>query len=171
MARQRCLDSPYAIPQLYVEGEESDTYLVIEGDEAWVTKQCLKSENSVCLGKRIYGSSMDFIDLVEKRVVRGFAILLPIDYANGLYVPRGSPIEPIPVEGIRVSLEICEGVKVKRWDTIGYVLTRKREMRRVKTHVPGIVVYIYSSPTGEREEDIVFIAPEEVVHNIRVRRK
>lgn len=171
LTEQKCLDSPYVVLQLYVEEEESDTYLQVEGDEGRITNQCMQGANIVCLGKRIYGSTIDFINLVEKRVTRGFAIVLPPDYANGLYIPRGSPIEPIPVEGVRVSLEVCEGVKVKKWDTIGYVLTRKREMRRVKAHVSGIVVYVYSSPVGEREEDIVIIAPEEVVRHIRVRRE
>ncbi len=171
MVKEDCVKSPYAVPQLYVEGVVSDVFLEIKDDIGKVTSRCSNEKDAICLGKQVYGSTIDFIDLVEKRVTKSFIVVLPPEYNTGLFVRRGSAVEPIPVEGIRVALEVCEGVKVKKWDTLGVVLTRKREMRRIKTHVAGIVVYIYSSPIGEREEDIVIIAPEEVVKYIKIQRR
>ncbi len=170
LVKEECIKSPYMVPQLYVEGVASDILLEIRNDVGKVTSRCSNEKNSVCLGKQVYGSTIDFIDLIEKRVTKSFVVVLPPEYNKGLFVQRGSAVEPIPVEGIRVALEVCEGVKVKKWDTLGVVLTRKREMRRIKTHVAGIVVYIYSSPIGDREEDIIIIAPEEVVKYIRIQR-
>lgn len=171
MVREECIKSPYAVPQLYVEGVVSDVFLEIRGDVGEVTTRCSNERGTICLGKQVYGSTIDFIDLVEKRVTKSFVVVLPPEYSTGLLIQRGSTVEPIPVEGVRVALEVCEGVKVKKWDTLGVVLTRKREMRRIKTHVAGIVVYIYSSPIGEREEDILIIAPEEVVKHIRIQHR
>ena len=171
MVEENCVKSPYAIPQLYVEDVVSDIFLEIRDGVGEVTSRCSNEKDAICLGKQVYGSTIDFIDLIEKRVTKSFVVVLPPEYNTGLFVQRGSAVEPIPVEGIRVALEVCEGVKVKKWDTLGVVLTRKREMRRIKTHVAGIVVYIYSSPIGEREEDIVIIAPEEVVKYIKIQRR
>ena len=171
MVEESCVKSPYSIPQLYVEGVVSDVFLEVRDGVGEVTSRCSNEKDTICLGKQVYGSTIDFIDLVEKRVTKSFVVVLPPEYNTGLFVRRGSAVEPIPVEGIRVALEVCEGVKVKKWDTLGVVLTRKREMRRIKTHVAGIVVYIYSSPIGEREEDIVIIAPAEVVKYIRIQRR
>ncbi|BEP18510.1 hypothetical protein PYJP_18620 [Pyrofollis japonicus] len=164
-----CEKHPYHIPRLYVEGVESTEYLMLTNEmEAKVVRECSKEQH--CFGKIIYGSAIDFIDLVEKRVKKGFVVLLPPGYDKGVFVPKDAPIEPIPVEGIRASIEVCEGEKLKKWDTIGFVLTGKHEMRRIKTHVEGIVVYIYSAPEGTYEKNIVFVSPREVVKYIRVRR-
>lgn len=161
-----CAGSPYLIPRLYVEGMKSSEYLALSNGVARASSSCMGRR---CFGKAIYGVVLDEIaDIVVKKAVRSFIVVPPPDYREGLLVEEGSHLEPIPVEGVRVSFEVCEGSEVERDDTIAFVSTRKHEVRRVRSHVAGVVVYIYSSPASGVERSIVFIAPREVVKRVRI---
>ena len=164
---QKCEENPYYIPQLYVEGAKSREYLVEKSDKLFTrVKEC---STKPCYGKVIYGSTLeDIIDILSKRVVKSFIVVLPPDYRRGLLVKQGSIVEPIPVEGVRTQVAVCEGEKISVGGDVGFVATSKREFRRIKSHVSGLVVYIYSSPESRPERNIVFIAPEESVENVRI---
>ena len=77
-------------------------------------------------------------------------------------------MEPIPLDGIRVALEACEGDRVEPGSTLGFVVTGKREVRHIRSHVGGVVVYIYSSPYSRPERNIVFIAPPDSVKEVEI---
>jgi len=164
----RCAETPYHIPRLYIEGLESEEYLVLEdGGEARLSRSC--SGGPRCFGKAIYGVSLEeLVDLVSKRATRSFIVLLPPDYHRGLLVEKGSHVEPIPLNGIRVVLEACEGDRVEPGSTLGFTVTGKREVRHIRSHVSGVVVYIYSSPYSRPERNIVFVVPEEEVREVHV---
>ncbi|RUM47260.1 MAG: DUF2118 domain-containing protein [Hyperthermus sp.] len=162
-----CLQHPYMIPRLYVEGVKSSEYLVAYNHD-YLEAAGTCPAKAKCYGKVIYGSYNGIYDLIEKKAVRSFIVVFPPAYSEGIVVEEGTHLEPIPVEGVRVALEVCEGKSVSIGDTIALVATRKREVRRIRSHVDGIVVYVYSSPTGGIERDIVFIAPREAVRNVRV---
>jgi hypothetical protein len=161
-----CARSPYHIPQLYVEGLEGEEYLVLEDGEARRSREC---SGGRCFGKAIYGTLLDeIVDLVSKKALRSFIVVLPPDYREALLVEKGAHLEPVPLEGVRVAFEICEGSRVSVDSTLGFVATRKREVRHIRSHVEGIVVYIYSSPYSRPDRNIVLIAPEEAVRRVRV---
>lgn len=166
-----CLErNPYLIPSLYVEGMSSvDGYLELVGEEASVVDRC--SGVGRCFGKRIYGVELDsIVDLLGKKAVRSFIVVPPESGGEGLLVEKDTYLEPIPVEGLKTTVVVCEGVEVDVEDTLGYVFTRKGEVRRIRTHVSGVVVYIYSSPEGPPDQNIVMIAPKEAVKRVRIRR-
>ena len=166
-AESPCSRSPYHIPRLYVEGLESDEYLELVGDEARPVKRC--SGAGRCFGKAIYGTLLDeIIDIVGKKATRSFIVVLPPEYREGLLVEKGTHVEPIPLEGIRVAFEVCEGSRIDVDSTLGFVATRKREVRHIRSHVPGVVVYIYSSPYSRPDRNIVMVVPEEAVRRVRV---
>lgn len=168
-AESPCSKTPYHIPRLYIEGLPGDEYLVMVGeDEAVPSSSC--PEGARCFGKAIYGTVLDdIVDLVSKRAKRSFIVVLPPEYREGLLVEKGTELEPIPLEGMRVAFEICEGSSVDIDSTLGFIATRKREVRHIRSHVKGIVVYIYSSPYSRPDRNIVLIAPEEAVKRVRVR--
>ncbi|HIQ23757.1 MAG TPA: DUF2118 domain-containing protein [Pyrodictium delaneyi] len=169
MAEQtpECHKSPYLIPQLFIEGLESDEYLVLEGTKARRAEAC--PHGLRCFGKAIYGVELDsIVDIVAKRCTRSFIVVLPPDYRRGFLIEAGSYLEPIPLEGMRVALEVCEGSKVGVEDTLGFVATRKFEVRHIRSHVEGIIVYIYSSPESGPDRNIVLVAPEEVIEKIEI---
>ena len=162
-----CAEHPYHIPRLYIEGLESDEYLVLEDSRARRSRECPRG--SRCLGKAIYGVELDkIVDLVAKRALASFIVALPPRYEKGLLVEKGSHLEPIPLEGIRVALEACEGDRVEPGSTIGFVVTGKHEVRHIRSHVAGFVVYIYSSPYSRPDRSIVLIAPEEQVREVEI---
>jgi len=165
-----CLErNPYLIPSLYVEGMPSvDGYLELVNEEASLVEKC--SGVGRCFGKRIYGVELEsIVDLVGKKAVKSFIVVPPELNEEGFLIEKDTYIELIPIEGLKTSVVVCEGVEVDVEDTLGYVFTRKGEIRRIRTHVPGIVVYIYSSPEGPPDQNIVFIAPKEAVKRVRVR--
>jgi len=165
-AESRCARSPYHVPRLYVEGLRSDEYLELEDGAARRVERCAAPR---CFGKAIYGSVLDeIVDLLSKKARRGFIVVLPPDYREALLVEKDTQLEPIPMEGARVAFEICEGDRVSVDDTLGFVATRKREVRHVRSHVEGLVVYIYSSPYSRPDRNIVLLAPEEAVRRVRV---
>jgi len=162
-----CTSTPYHVPRLYVEGLESDEYLVLENGRARVVRGACGGGR--CLGKAIYGTVLDeLVDIIEKKAKRSFVVALPPDYREGLFVEKGTHLEPIPLEGVRVAFEICEGSRVSIDDTLGFVATRKREVRHIRSHVDGVVVYIYSSPHSRPDRNIVLIAPREEVRRVRI---
>lgn len=169
MRSNHCKEHPYYIPQLFIKDTTSSEYLVLgeNGTRARRARDC--KEGGECFGKTVYGVVLDeIIDIVEKRVVKSFIVVLPPQYTKALLLREGSHVEPIPIEGVRVSLEVCEGDKVDKNSTVGYVATRKWEFRHIRSHVEGVVVYIHYSPYGGIERNIVFIAPEEEVTYINV---
>jgi hypothetical protein len=164
---EECHKSPYLIPQLFIEGLESDEFLVLEGNTAKRARAC--PQDARCFGKAIYGVELDgIVDIVAKKCTGSFIVVLPPDYKRGLLVEAGSHLEPIPLEGMRVALEVCEGSKVGVEDTLGFVATRKFEVRHIRSHVEGVIVYIYSSPESGPDRNIVLVAPEEVVKRIEI---
>ncbi len=166
MAGKECDYSPYLLPRLYVEDLESNEYLVPHNSVLRSLKECLVRP---CYGKAVYGVLLDeIVDIVAKKTIRSFVVVLPPNYTEALVVPRDAMVEPIPVEGMRTTIVVCEGSKVKVGDTIGYVVTRKYELRHIRSHVKGIVVYIYSSPESKPDRNIVFVAPEEAIHRVGV---
>ncbi len=163
-----CDTNPYHIPQLYVEGLSSDEYLVEENGVLRRSKEC--PENAKCYGKAIYGVIVDeIIDLLAKKAKKSFVVVLPPDYNRGLLVEKGSYLEPLPVEGVRTFVSTCEGEKIAVDTIVGVTATGKREIRKIRSHVEGIVVYVYSSPETRPEKNIVFIAPEESVKYVQIR--
>ena len=162
-----CYKSPYLIPQLFIEGLDSDEFLVLRDSIAKRSIECPK--DAICFGKAIYGVELDsIVDLVAKKCTRSFIVVLPPDYRRGLLIEAGSYVEPIPLEGMRVAIEVCEGSKVSIEDTIGFIATRKFEVRHIRSHVEGVIVYIYSSPESGPDRNIVLVAPREVVKEIEV---
>jgi hypothetical protein len=168
---RRCHENPYLTPQLYVENLSSDVMLEVRGEEARIAKgEC--SRDARCFGKAIYGTLLDeLVDLVAKKARRAFIVVLPPDYSEGLLIEPETYLEPIPLEGMRVIVEACEGEKVKPGSTLGFIATRKLEVRHVRSHVEGIIVYIYSNPEAPPDRNIVFIAREEDVKRVRIRRE
>ncbi|ABM80401.1 DUF2118 domain-containing protein [Hyperthermus butylicus] len=161
-----CHRSPYHIPRIYIEGIGSDEYLELVDSTARRTDRC---SGRRCFGKAIYGTLLDEIaDLLAKKATRSFIVVLPPDYRKGLLVEAGSYLEPVPLEGMRVVIHVCEGDRVEEGSTLGFIATRKFEVRHIRSHVEGVVVYIYSSPEGPPDRNIVFIAPEEVVQTVTV---
>jgi hypothetical protein len=167
----RCHGNPYLIPQLYVENLESNVALELRDGEARLVRGGCNA-GARCFGKAIYGVLLEEIaDLVGKKARRAFIVVLPPDYTEGLLVEAGTYLEPIPLEGMRVVVEACEGEKVKPGSTLGFIATRKLEVRHIRSHVEGVVVYIYSDPEAPPDRNIVFIAREEDVKHVRVRRE
>ncbi len=167
-AESPCAKNPYHVPRLYVEGLEGDEYLELVNGVARLRRGGCTGGGR-CFAKAIYGTLLDeIVDIVGKKALRSFIVVLPPDYRVGLLVEKGAHLEPVPLEGIRVAFEICEGSRVAVDDTLGFIATRKREVRHIRSHVEGVVVYIYSSPYSRPDRNIVLIAPEEEVKRVRV---
>ncbi|WP_244403876.1 DUF2118 family protein [Pyrolobus fumarii] len=160
--------NPYLIPRLYIEGIKGDEYLVESGEGVYKRSKSCPS-GSRCYGKAIYGVELDSIlDLLEKKVKRSFIVEPGDKPGEGILVESGVHAEPIPVSGKRAVIEVLEGDEVKEGDVLGLIVTGKYELRKVRSHVDGIVVYIYSSPMGPPDENIVFIVPRDQVKRIKI---
>jgi|GEM_PF-5888487 len=173
-ALKECYINPYSIPRLFVEdtGIADNEYLVLDPSEnkATLVKNKAPKKYEKVFSKVLYGSLLgEIIDTVAQRVVRDFIVVMPPSYKRGLYVPKQSKIVPIPMEGFRVSLEICEGMEISKGETIGYIVTKKGEIRHIRSHVYGVISYIYSDPASTLDKYIVFISPKEEVRFIEIR--
>ncbi len=172
--RRDCYTQPYNIPRLFIENTRavtSDEYLILNLAEkkAILTEDKKLGRLGKIFSKTLYGVLLDeIIDLVSQKVVKDFVVVIPPNYRRGLYVPRTSKITPIPMEGLRVVLEICEGVEVDKEETIGYIVTKKGEIRHIRSHISGIISYIYSDPASTLDKYIVFISPKKEVEVVEV---
>lgn len=90
----------------------------------------------------VYERAPDLVFDLEKKTLLCNCITLKHGHDEALFIGRGSPIEIIEIKGSKTFPLVDVGSYVHRKDKICYVVTRKQEVRVIKSPVDGIVFYI-----------------------------
>jgi len=122
--------SDYQFPEAYVEGEESNVYLVPDLARGTYRLTSEKPAERLALGKVVYEEAGEkAIDPVEAKTTKWLAIILPWEGRRAILVPPGTPLIVYEVGGAQTIFTSREGDRVKPGEVLGYVLTGKGETR------------------------------------------
>jgi len=157
--------SDYEFPEAYVEGVESTIYLIPDPDRLKYRLCKAPCEAPVKLGRTVYEEALDYaIDLVEGRVTRRFAVVVPKLDRRAFYLEPGTPVLLYRVTGHQTTFTLYEGEEVEPRDVLAYVLTQKGETRTVRLLDEGVIVYIAWDRESFPPAYTVVLAPKDKVY-------
>jgi len=135
--------SDYQFPEAYVEGEESNVYLVPDLARGTYRLTSEKPAEGLALGKVVYEEAGEkAIDPVEAKTTKWLAIILPWEGRRAILVPPRTPLIVYEVGGAQTIFTSREGDRVKPGEVLGYVLTGKGETRTKRYSDEALVLYI-----------------------------
>ena len=130
-------------PRLYVEGAESEEYLVPDMETLTYTLSASRPAEGRVLGKVIYEEAWDLVlDPVGGRAKRAFALVMPWRGGEALLVEEDTRLYLVEAYGVQVVFAAREGDEVRERDVVAYVLTGKGETRSLRAGVAGVIVLI-----------------------------
>ena len=155
----------YDFPRLYVEGEESREYMLIDLERRIyrITRDAsdrIGSERVAGLVPYEAGWNVIF-DPIEARITRPFAVLVPWREHEALYAREGLRVSLVEVTGIHVNLVAREGEEVGEKDVLAYVVTGKGETRTIRAGVEGLILYIAWDPGAKPERYVYLIVDQD----------
>lgn len=150
----------YKFPIAYVEGLESEEYLVPDLDRG--KYRIVKAPVEGGLGKAVYERVPELaVDLEAAKTRRGVAVRVPWKGDRAMYLASGSPIHIYEVGGVQTIFYSHEGDDLEEGDVLAYVLTGKGETRTIRVDRKGTVFYIGWLPGSHPPRYIVILAGEE----------
>lgn len=142
MMEEEYSPSDYRFPEAYVEGEESDKYMIVDIESRTYKLVEERPTGGIVLGRVVYEEAGEkAIDPVEAVVTRHLAILLPGE-GRALLVKPGTRVLIYEVGGVQTVFTVREGDQLRPGKVMGYVLTGKGETRTVRSDEEVVVLYI-----------------------------
>ncbi len=154
----------YVFPEIFVEDAniKSDKYILVENERGniRIVEECGKPVEGIsCFAKIPYDNALEIIlDIYSNKIKRSFIVKTK---NNDLLLVKSTSVpKVIEIKGWIVRILVTEGEKIKKWQRIAYVLTKKYETRTIKSPWDGIVTYI-GYVFGEKPEHYVIIVVDE----------
>lgn len=162
----------YSYPRIYVETEEVDggECIVEVGRGEYAVVECgLKKDSHRVFKKRVYERShFEVLDLEGGIVTRSFIIYSPRTNSY-LLVEEGVKAYVLEVGGMNVFFYKYEGEKVEEGEVVAEEVSRKGEVRVVRSPSSGVIVLI-GDYVEAPQRYLLVIAGGESVKRISVRR-
>ncbi|MEM0371237.1 MAG: DUF2118 domain-containing protein [Ignisphaera sp.] len=112
--------------------------------------------------EKVMGSVIDFYD---KRIVCDIAILIP-KQNRVLHISKNTHIEIIEISGKHVYPLVDVGSNISRNSKLCYIVTKKYEVRSIKSDVDGIVIYVGEAFLGKEQTIYIIIVNEDKIHEL-----
>ncbi|MEM1542304.1 MAG: DUF2118 domain-containing protein [Ignisphaera sp.] len=112
--------------------------------------------------EKVMGSVIDFD---EKRIVCDMAMLIP-KHNKVLHVPKNTHIEIIEISGKRVHPLVDIGSNISRNSKLCYTVTKKYEVRSIKSDIDGVVIYVGEAFLDKEQTIYIIIAEEGKTHEL-----
>lgn len=142
MMEEEYSPSDYRFPEAYVEGAESNKYMIVDLESRTYRLSAEKPGEGLVLGRVVYEEAGEMaIDPVEATVKRHMAILLPGE-GRALLARPGTRVLIYEVGGVQTVFTVREGDQLRPGKIMGYVLTGKGETRTVRSDEEVVVFYI-----------------------------
>ena len=134
-----------------------------------IVNQLTETPSGRVFSKVIYEQALnEIIDLEASITKKAFAICTPKNEI--LLVEEGTKTVLIEVKGWKISLQVSEGDEIKPRQRIAYVLTKKFEVRSVKSTDEGIVVYIGWVYEERPERYVIVVVNSNDVRRLKLRK-
>ena len=155
----------YEFPRLYVEGEESREYSIVDkARRVYLIESSRPTVPTKAYGLVPYESGWNLaVDPVRATITRGILVVVPWSNWKGLLLEEGTRVKILEVRGVQPVLVAREGDNIREGEVIAYVLTGKGETRTVRSTTSGLIAYIAWSRVEEERYSIIVASPEEVL--------
>ncbi len=161
----------YEFPEIYVEGEKGDYYIVEENGTYRLSRE---PDDRRSFGHILYEDVIDkAIDLVEAVVKKSVIVVprfKPKGDLEGLLVSSNTPCCIIEVKSIQPYVLVNEGDNIEMHDKIAYMVTSKGEVRVYKSPCRGLVLIVANFPWEKPEKYILVVVSEDAVRRITIKR-
>ncbi|MCS7107084.1 MAG: DUF2118 domain-containing protein [Acidilobaceae archaeon] len=141
-------EDEYALPELYLEEAAGEPCASVDLERK--TFEIGKGE----LCKILYEDGWERAISPEGKALKSFLV---VRNKEGVFVKGGSALRLFEVKGSAMRLIAREGERVERGETIAQLVSRKGELRSVKSDTEGVVVYIAWLP-GKPEKYVYVIS-------------
>ncbi len=154
----------YKFPEAYVEGIESDVYMIVYKDRR-AYRLTEKPEGPLSLGRTIYEQALGLaIDLEKAETKRHVAVRVPWKGNRAMLLEPGAKVILYEVSGVQAVFYAHEGDDLRRGDVLAYVLTGKGETRTIRVQEEVTVFYIAWIPGTHPPRYIAVLAdPESLI--------
>ncbi|ABN69924.1 conserved hypothetical protein [Staphylothermus marinus F1] len=167
----------YRYPEVFVEGVESDKY-VLEINEHYIlvlTKEDLEKYVNYkrVFGHIIYEHIINYIDLVKPATKKAF-IVIP-EYSgekemNGFLIDENKKLCLIEVKGIQPYVFPREGDEIEERDKVAYIITGKGEVRTIRSPCKGVVLLVINFPWEKPEKYVLAVVNKNDIREITIRK-
>ncbi|MEM4695447.1 MAG: DUF2118 domain-containing protein, partial [Ignisphaera sp.] len=93
------------------------------------------------------------------------AILIP-KQNRVLHISKNTHIEIIEISGKHVYPLVDVGSNISRNSKLCYIVTKKYEVRSIKSDVDGIVIYVGEAFLGKEQTIYIIIVNEDKIHEL-----
>ena len=154
----------YKFPEAYVEGVESDVYMIVYKDKK-TYRLSGEPGGPLSLGRTIYEKALSIsIDLEEARTRKHVAVRIPWKNNRAMLLEPGAKVVLYEVSGVQAVFYAHEGDDLRQGDVLAYVLTGKGETRTVRVEEEATVFYIAWVPGTHPPRYITVLAdPESLI--------
>ncbi len=162
----------YAFPEVFVEGVESNKYLLetINGDYVIVDDKDRYSYSRF-FGHILYEDVLKYIDVIRPAITKSLIVVKKYQRKEmtGLLVERDVIPCLIEIRGYRPVVFINEGDHVEEGDKISYVITNKGEVRVERSPCSGVVLLVINIAWEKPEKYIVVVVGRDEFRQITIR--
>ncbi len=166
----------YAYPEVFVQGIASSPLILKRKNEyILVTEQPTDEEEyDEIYGHIIYENVLDLVlDLIKPEITRELIVIKEFtgkDEMKALLIPKGIKPCLIEIKGASPYVFYNEGDEIKEGDKLAYVVTRKGEVRVIRSPCEGIVVLNINITWEKPEKYIMVVVGKDELRQIIIRK-
>ncbi len=162
----------YFYPELYVENIFSNKIIVETGNGDFIKITVQKPPvNLRFYGYVLYEDVFNYLDLPGSQLCRDVIVLYDKDNGlyRGIYLSRNVKLRLIEIRGYEPVILVREGDFVTKNSSIAYIVTKKREVRNIKSSIDGYVVLIVEIFWEKPERYVLAVVDKNEFRQIAVR--
>lgn len=162
----------YFYPELYVENIFSNKIIVETGNGDFIKITVQKPPvNLRFYGYVLYEDVVNYLDLPGSQLRRDVIVLYDKDNGlyRGIYLSRNVKLRLIEIRGYEPVILVREGDFVTKNSSIAYIVTKKREVRNIKSSIDGYVVLIVEIFWEKPERYVLAVVDKNEFRQIAVR--
>lgn len=165
----------YAYPEVFVQGVASSPLILKRKNEyILVTEPPTEKEYDEIYGHIIYENVLDLaLNLVKPEITRELIVIEEFTGKNemrGLIIPASTKPCLIEVKGASPYVFFKEGDEVKEGDKLAYVITRKGEVRVIRSPCEGIIILNINITWEKPEKYIMVVVGKDELRQITIRK-
>ncbi len=164
----------YAFPEIFVEGEKGEKYIIRQNDEYYLVEHGIPENYDKIYGHILYEDIIEkAIDLLSSKTTKEFIVIPKYTGAEEMQaylVKADINVCLVEVKGISPYVLIDEEDIIDEGDKIALIITGKNEVRVVRSPCKGVPVLIVNFPWEKPEKYIIVVVDKNDVRRITVRK-
>jgi len=164
-------EARYYYPEVFVEGVESDLYIVeTKNGEYVLTKNRDVFNHSRFFGHIIYENVLEYIDLLNATISRGIIVIKEFgkNVMEGLLAEKNTRVCIVEIQGHRPIVFVNEGDEINEHDELAYTISRKGVIRSIKSPCSGVILLVVNITWEKPEKYILVVVNRDEYRSITI---